>query len=683
MFLSKEFLANYKNKQTQMTDLGSFVYTRTYSRWLPSEQRRETWVETLERVINYNIGLELKHNPNANMDKLKEEAEELFDNMFHLKQFTSGRTMWIGGTPVSEMYPTANFNCSFLVIDGFDAFTELFYLLMIGSGVGFRTMPNDVDKLPNYRTEVVLSHRNYTPVPKDLRKEFSFLKMNGNKATIHVGDSKEGWVQSLGLYFDILTKKEYQLITDIELNYDSVRPKGEKLVRFGGKASGHTSLKRMFLKIDKIMKKANGKLIPIHALDIGNIIGENVVSGGVRRTAEINLSALEDTDIELAKTNLFKEVDGEWKIDIEIEHRTVSNNSIFFEKKPTRAQLHQSFKNMQLTGERGLINAESARKRRKDAEGLNPCAEIILANKGLCNLSTVNVLAFVKDGVLDIQGLYRAFQLSARIGLRMTLVELEMPLWNEQQKKDRLLGCSVTGWFDMVDAVHLSIKEQRILLRHLKEIVRNESNSYADELGVNHPLLATTVKPEGTISCLPTVSSGVHRSHADYYIRRVRISAFDPLAKVVQELNYPVFPENGQTWDNASTLVVEFPVHSPAKVTKHDVSAIEQLETYKMFQEEYVEHNTSITVTVREEEWDEVEEWVWNNWDSFVAVSFLSLYDSVYPLMPYEKISKGEYEERKENMKPFDASLLTKYELKEVDLDIGEEGCENGVCPIR
>lgn len=309
--------------------------------------------------------------------------------------------------------------------------------------------------------------------------------------------------------------------------------------------------------------------------------------------------------------------------------------------------------------------------------------EILLADRGLCNLSTVNMLAFVENGKLNKKKLYRAFELSARLGFRMTLPELEIERWNAQQEKDRLIGCSLTGYYDMVDAVGMTKEEQVHLLKKLKRVVRKTVDSYARALGVNPSLLATTVKPEGTLSQLPTVSSGIHRSHSPYFIRRVRISAHDPLAKVVMALGYPVFPETGQTWENASTLVVEFPVKSTAKTMKADVSAIEQLETYKMFQDNYTEHNTSITVTVRADEWEGVEQWVWDNWDSFVAVSFLPLDDAVYPLMPYEEISEEEYNKRKQEMKPFDAELLKRFEKTQQELDLGTDGCETGACPVR
>ena len=195
--------------------------------------------------------------------------------------------------------------------------------------------------------------------------------------------------------------------------------------------------------------------------------------------------------------------------------------------------------------------------------------------------------------------------------------------------------------------------------------------------------IVTTLKPEGTLSLLPTVSSGVHYSHSPYYIRRVRISAADPLCRVCEDLGYPVLPEVGQDPLNPVTKVVEFPVKAPAGRVKADVSAIEQLENYKMFMTHYVDHNCSITIHVRDNEWDDVEQWVWDNWDDVVALSFLSYDDSFYELMPYEEISQDEYERRKEKMKAFNPSLLSRYEHEETELDIGDSECVGGVCPVR
>ncbi len=680
--ISEEYVSKYKHIPSPMNQLGSFVYYRTYSRWMPEEMRREYWWETVRRSVEYNCSL---------VPTSKEEAEKLYKNVFELKQFLSGRTFWVGSTDVSKFYPMSNYNCSFQVIDSFAAFRDIFYLLMVGSGVGVRVLKADVAKLPPVRTDVEVIHESYTPRLRTLRQDSTALEFTHNDTVkITIGDSKEGWVQSMDYFLKALYSTEYRKIKTIILNYDHVRSKGEKLRTFGGTASGHSSMKNMFIKIFKVIEKAKHrstttkvKLLPIDCLDIANIIGENVVVGGVRRTAEIVLIDQDDKECIQAKSELYKKIDEKWVIDTEIAHRQMSNNSIYYTRKPTRPELHWHLQQMRYSGEPGWVNEEAGAKRRPNFKGVNPCAEILLDSKGLCNLTTVNVMGFVKDGVLDHAGLMEAQKLSARAGYRMTCTELEIPEWNAVQQRDKLLGCSLTGWQDMVNALNLDQEGQETLLRDLKETVKRAAAEYAKELGQQEPILTTTIKPEGTLSLLPVVSSGVHYSHAPYYIRRIRISSDDPLTKVCEELGYPVFPEVGQDPDTCVTKVVEFPVKAPGHKFKADISALEQLEIYKMFMAHYVEHNCSITIHVRENEWEEVEQWVWDNWEDTVALSFLSFEDNFYELLPFEEITEEEYQKRAAAMTPFVPSLISKYEKEEVEYDIGDEGCESGVCPIR
>ena len=657
--LSREFLSPYKHAPNPMGQLGAFVYTRTYSRFLPRLGRREFWWETVRRAVEYNCSL---------APTPREEAEKLFDNIYHMRQFLSGRTLWVGGTPVAEMYPMANYNCAFTVIDSFTAYHDLFYLLMVGSGVGVRVLQSDADKLPPVRTDLEILHKSYDPVPPYARLEYTDLTFAHDTATLTVGDSKEGWAQALTHYFDLLSNREYRKIHRLIVVYDSIRPKGEKLRTFGGTASGYGSMMSMLDKIHKVVAAAGKRegtvwtaLRPIDLLDIANIIGENVVSGGVRRTSEIGLIDADDQACIQAKSNLYRQVRGHWEIDKSIAHRQMSNNSIYYRHKPTREKLHWHLQQMRYSGEPGWINEEAGAKRRPNFNGCNPCGEILLDSNGLCNLTTVNVMAFVRDGKLDRKALLEAQRLSVRAGYRMTCRELELYRWNAVQQRDRLLGCSLTGWQDMVNATGLDRDAQIALLEELRETAHTAAKSIAARLGGNEPLLVTTLKPEGTLSLLPTVSSGVHYSHAPYYIRRVRITAADPLCKVCEDLGYPVLPEVGQDPDDPITKVVEFPVKAPEGRVKADVSAIEQLETYKMFMQHYVDHNCSITVHVRENEWDAVEQWVWDNWDDVVALSFLSYDDSFYELMPYEAITQAEYERRLSEMKPFNPSLLSRY----------------------
>jgi len=691
--LSEEFLANYKHIPNPMNQLGSFVYYRTYSRYLPEEGRREYWWETVRRAVEYNCSLA----PNTSV----EEAEKLFDNIFNLKQFLAGRTFWVGGTPVTKNYPLSNFNCAFETIKALQDFKDLFYLLMVGCGVGVRILPSDVEKLPPLRYNYQLIQEDFVPVPKDQRLDYTSLKFEDNTtAKISVGDSKEGWCQALDSFLHLVSNSEYRLINKIIINYDNVRGRGERLKTFGGTAGGHEPLNNMFSKINNILQAKKSAdistpkffLKPIDCLDLANIIGENVVVGGVRRTAEIALIAPEDPECIAAKSKLYKMQEGEWTVDKALLHRSMSNNSIYFKTKPAREKLHWMFQQMKFSGEPGWVNEEAGKKRNPDMEGVNPCGEVLLSSASTCNLTTVNVMAFVEQiknetgeysYSLNEAALLKAQQLSAKAAYRMTCVELELPAWDANLKKNRLLGCSLTGWQDMVNATSMKPEAQITVLTNLRTVAHEAADTYADELKMPHSLLITTVKPEGTLSQLPGVSSGIHYSHSPYHIRRVRINSNDPLVKVCEALGYPVFPEVGQDKDTCTTKVVEFPVYAPAGRTKADVSALEQLANYLMFMKYYVDHNCSITVHVRDNEWEAVEAFVWEHWEEIVAVTFLSYNDSFYQLLPYEAITKEEYEQRVTAMKPFIPSLISKYEKLETDYDVGQDGCEAGVCPIR
>lgn len=786
VLLTHEFLKKYPDFPSHMNALGTFVYLRTYSRYLPDEKRRETWKETIARSVEYNVGLAIKHLEKIGVpidfDELKAEAEALFDAEFNLKQSLSGRTKWVGGAEngVADKYPLANFNCSFLNINSWADLGDLFYLLLVGTGVGFKCTKEMAQELAPVRTDIEIEHMHY--FGKLMHLENSVIRdVDESTVMISVGDSKEGWVESLNLFFKILTSEEYEHVKKIKLDYRHIREKGARLKTFGGTASGPEPLQEMFDGFNRVLKnqidstlapletftKNNvtyGHVRPIHILDMGNLIGNNVVVGGVRRTAEIFLFDADDFESLWAKYGVNgyweekdfqkheklkayceannietpawfdsigvrnydetvnvdfvtkeprREKDGSlspYNFGTGFYHRAMSNNSIAFIDKPSFKFLEFVFVLMETTGEPGFINLyEAARRRllhmgitnpkiiREYAKmiGLNPCAEILLFTYGVCNLTTVNAKAFVIEiqgkYILDRKGLLDAQRRSARAGLRMTLVDLELPHWSEVQKRDRLIGTSITCWKDMIALCNMSELDEWELLAEMNEVIKDEAVKYSKALRVTQPLLDTTVKPEGTLTqVFGGGSSGLHLAHSEHFIRRVRINAQDPLAKAVLEhKGWTVNPENGtqgatreEKMQNARTLVIDFPVHSGTKKTKDDATVEEQFKTYFKFQKYYTSHNSSNTITVKEGEWEVARDIVWDNWDDFVGVSFLAHDGGTYQLPPYEAINQEQYENILNNMQDFDMNILVDLETG-AESELDNDGCEAGICPIR
>lgn len=665
--LTDEFLAQYPDYPEEMDELAKFVYIRTYSRWLADKNRRETWKETCARAVNGNCSY---------LPTEDGEPEKLFDNMFYFRQRVSGRMLWMGGTEALDKTPLAAYNCSGMVMDSLKAFKELFYLLMVGTGVGCRVLKEDIAKLPHFHTDKEIYHVK-TPVPQGSTLEHTNAKRYGNSLVITVGDSKEGWCEALGEYLNGMTDVT---LHSISLDYSYIRPQGAPLKTFGGYASGFKSLKEMFGKLHKIITKesTDGKLRPLNVSDMCNIIGQNVVAGGTRRTAELILFSPDDEEMLHAKENL----------DPEHYFRYMSNNSMFLEEKPSKEELRKLMLSIKETGEPGFVNVKAAKERRSDFAIVNPCCEIMLTNKAVCNLTNINVSKFIDErGNVMIPQLKEACRLSARACYRLTEPELEIPSWSEIHRRDRLIGCSITGWQDAV-AGNLSKSDQEALLMLMKMWINEAANEYADENQSPRPVLYTTVQPDGTGGLISNCSAGVHYNHSPYYYRRVRISTNSPLYQAVKHLKgWQIDNEVGQD-DNGNTKVITFPCKSKSLITKNNVTALGQLEQYKMMQRYYVDHNTSITVTVKDDEWDDVVDWLDENWQYVVGISFLSLNQTYYPLMPYEECTKEQYIELKEKMEPLDHELVNRYEfeLQTVgkDFEIDESGeCEDGHCPVR
>lgn len=360
--LTKEFLNRYPDFPQHMNDLGRFVFLRTYSRWIGTG--RETFKQMVQRVVEYSCSLApIEDN----------EPEELFDAIFHMRLFPAGRSMWIGGTKSAATTPLANFNCSFRVIDSFEAMVEGFYLLMVGAGFGFRVLPTDTENIPEINSDIVLAHKPYNPKEPYERREDTVSFEGDGTYLIVVGDSKQGWVNALAEYFKAMQRSDLESII---INYDSVRPRGELLKTFGGRASGHAALRDIFKGIHKVLTQETQELDhsgirylqPINAMDIMNMIGYGVVVGGVRRTSEICLFSPDDTEILDAKVGLFDPTHNNYNK----TWRFMSNNSIYFTEKPTRAFLDTIKERIINSFEPGFINANEGLNRRANFNGVNP-----------------------------------------------------------------------------------------------------------------------------------------------------------------------------------------------------------------------------------------------------------------------------------------------------------------------
>jgi adenosylcobalamin-dependent ribonucleoside-triphosphate reductase len=660
---------------------------------LEDKKRRENWYETVQRTTRYNIELgseyKMKHNLPIDWEKEREEAQLLFDHLYHLRTFPSGRTLFMGGTEVVKKYPLSNYNCAFTNINVMKDLVDVFYLLMLGSGVGIRIDKECIESLPVVRhieleSRYDQSVRLSTP-KEEMEHSGIFIDLSETTtAILRVGDSKEGWCEALETYFKLITADQYNHINRLIIDYSYVRPEGERLKRFGGRASGHKSIKRMFEKMNKVFQRREDNCLrSIDILDIATIISENVVSGGVRRSAMMVICDEEDEEVITAKRNIYKVVDGKWLEDPEISHRKMSNNSILYAHRPTLARIQEIINSIKINGEPGFINAAEALRRKPSFCGTNPCGEILLRSKQCCNLTTNNLMAFVTENKLRKEALIEVIKLSTRVAIRMTLVEVELPEWNHVMQEDRIIGVSLTGMMDMVNRTRMTLEELAVLLDELRAIVHDEGRSYCEELGIVPPLLMTTIKPEGSLSTLPCVSSGIHYAHSDYYIRRIRISASDPLYKMIAaQGSYPIHNENGMTGEDCQVKVIEFPIKAPEGRTKYDVGAIEQLELYKLSMIHWSDHNTSITIHVREQEWEEVAKWVYDNFEYCVGITFLPLLEETYPLLPYECTTREDYEERMKRVKEIDYNLLAGLDDAE-ERELIDKECETGACPIR
>ncbi|MEK7622111.1 MAG: ATP cone domain-containing protein [Patescibacteria group bacterium] len=633
-----------QSKEYFRNQLSEYIFYSSYSRWLPEESRRETWLETVDRYINFmrdNLG-----------DKLKDkEYAEIREYMLGMKALGSMRLLQFAGKAAHVSNVTA-YNCSYIAPACWQDFAEIMYVLMCGAGLGFSVEEQTVGQLP---------------IIKRQTKE--------KPTTFVIPDSREGWADALALGLKIWAAGK-----DVVFDYSALRPRGARLKTMGGRSSGPEPLRNLLnFTRERILSRQGRRLKTIDAHDIICKIGEVVVSGGVRRSALISLSDLDDIEMREAKNGQFYLTDPE---------RSMANNSVAYNEKPTMKQFLDEWVNLAKagSGERGIYNrgglkAQLPTRRWKifepdlETAGINPCGEIILKSKQFCNLS--EVVARADDTEESLMEKVRIATILGTYQSTLTKFPYLSAAWKKNCEEEALLGVSITGQWDCPALRHPAV------FRKLKEVAIETNRKYAERFGVNRSTAITCVKPSGQGSQLFDSSSGMHPRHAPYYIRRVRIESHNPIFRMFRDIGVPYHPEVGQDKETASTFVLEFPIAAPKdSVYKNDLTALEQLDYWKVVKENYTEHNPSTTISVGEEEWLRVGNWVYENWEMVGGLAFLPRFDHVYRLAPYEAITEERYNELVKNFPEIDFAKLVLYELEDTTTGAKELACVSGTCEV-
>ena len=631
------------------TKYQEFIHLSRYSRWLPKEGRRETWRETVTRYFDF-FQEHLKQSCKYSLDKsLREELE---DAVIHLKIMPSMRCLMTAGEALKREN-IAGYNCSYVAVDRPQAFDEILYVLMNGTGVGFSVERQFVSNLPTVADE-----------------------FHPSDTTIVVQDSKMGWAKA---FKELVAMLYHGQIPKWDLS--KVRPAGAPLKTFGGRASGPEPLRRLFEFTKEIFQNAHGrKLSSIECHDIVCKTAEIVVVGGVRRSALISLSNLSDDRMRVAKS-------GQWWIDN--GQRALANNSACYTEKPDIGIFMDEWKALydSKSGERGIFNRESAKKiaeknERRDVGhdfGTNPCSEIILRSREFCNLSEVVVRP---DDTEDT--LLNKVRLATILGtFQSTLTNFKYVSkdWKKNCIEERLLGVSLTGIMDNKWTAG-KLPGLDVLLKNLKQMSVDTNKEWSNKLKINQSAAITCVKPSGTVSQLVDSASGIHARHNPYYIRTVRGDKKDPLTKMMVEQG---FPAEDDVMKPNDTTVFSFPIKcSPDAVFRQDLTAIEQLELWKTYQVHWCEHKPSVTISVKEEEWIEVGAWVYKNFDLMSGVSFLPYSEHTYKQAPYQDCNEKEYKDLMNKMPTsVDWNKLSQYEKSDMTVGSQELACSAGSCEIQ
>ncbi len=630
---------------TNMDIYQQFISKSRYSRFLPEQHRREHWDETVDRYISF-MEKHLKENYNHDIPNKK----ELSDAIKSLEVMPSMRAVMTAGKAL-DRDNTAGYNCSYLPIDDPKAFDEAMYILLCGTGVGFSVEQQYVNQLPEVPDQLFYS-----------------------QTTIHVADSKEGWAKALRQIIALLYSGEVA-----KYDLSKVRPAGTRLKTFGGRASGPAPLDELFrFTISKFKGAVGRKLTSIECHDLLCKIGEVVVVGGVRRSAMISLSDLQDDRMRSAKAGSWWEQNGQ---------RALANNSAIYTQKPDIGQFLHEWTSLydSHSGERGIFSREASQNQamkngRRDATydfGTNPCSEIILRPYQFCNLTEVVVRA--EDSVVSLADKIRIATQLGTYQSTLTHFPYLRKIWQKNTEEERLLGVSLTGildneWMGEVSATTASN------LEHLRQVAVDANAEYSSALGIPQSTAITCVKPSGTVSQLVDSASGIHTRHSVYYIRRVRGDKKDPLTQFL--IDKGVYAEDC-VMRPESTVVFSFPIKSPKGArTREALTALQHLDLWMQYQRHWCEHKPSVTISVKEDEWMDVGAWVWRNFDEISGISFLPYDGGTYRQAPYEECSKEVYESLLATM-PKDISWDDLNEAEDNVEGAQELACSAGSCEIR
>jgi ribonucleoside-triphosphate reductase len=642
-------MSSFINEKGSIKDpYKNFIHISRYARWLPEENRRETWAETVSRFMNFmkdHLVLNYGYSPNA---KIFDEVKEAILNH---KVMPSMRALMTAGSALERDHIAA-YNCSFIAVDSPRAFDEAMYILMNGTGVGFSVESKYVELLP------VISE-----------------SFHPTETTIVVEDSKLGWAKALKELIALLYQGQ---IPNWDLS--KIRPAGARLKTFGGRASGPGPLNALFVFVTDTFRNAAGRrLKSIEAHDIMCKVGEVVVVGGVRRSALISLSNLDDFEMAKAKSGSWWEQNGQ---------RSLANNSAVYNSKPNTAQFLREWRNLyeSKSGERGIYNIDSVKKHvesfgRRDASlvaGTNPCGEIILRPNEFCNLTEIVISA--EDNRDDLLDKVRIATILGTWQSTLTDFKYIRKSWRDNCEEERLLGVSLTGIYgNKITSTPGKPLEQLLTDMRIEAVRVNDHE--AKKLNINPSASITCVKPSGTVSQLVGVSSGIHPWYSEYYLRSVRGSNNDPLTQFLKDAGVPNEPD---VMKPEETTVFYFPQKAPknATVTK-DLTAIDHLEMWKIYRTYWTEHNPSVTINVHEDEWLRVGAWVFDNFDSIGGVSFLPASEHTYKQAPYQEVTKEQYEEWVlKSPSDIQWDILSLYEKEDGTTGSQELSCVAGVCEI-